>query len=320
MPRKPPARVVVITGASHGIGRALALEFALAGDALVLGSRRESSLDIVRRDCEALHAMAIARVTDSASQTDVYELANVALARFKRVDVWINCASASPRDDSASSTTDPQLDVRCFEHGATAALACFELLGRGVLINIDATPSHAEQGVAWMRNVRRRISDTFAAIDARATAVSGVRVTSVQCGRNSPSSATVARRIVALAHAMTRRGIVGQVHGALERERFRVLLRAMPRDARRKRAMPLIGNKGAYESNHHGERDDTTISSFANSEPRGPQEQDETAELADRDTGTWRLASTPGKHSGMTAVTLLLGVPAAVAALVMLTR
>src|SRR6476661_6468979 len=143
MPRKPPERIVVITGASNGPGRSIALEFALQGDALVLGSRREGPLDAVRRECEALNAITVALVADISSEAAAFELANSALARFKRVDVWINYAPPMPllRGDMvpADALADPSaFDLSGYENGAKAALACFKALGRGVLINVDS--------------------------------------------------------------------------------------------------------------------------------------------------------------------------------------
>jgi NAD(P)-dependent dehydrogenase (short-subunit alcohol dehydrogenase family) len=238
MPRKSPARVIVITGASSGVGRALALEFALAHDALVLGSRREESLEIVRRDCEALRTMAISRVTDLASQADAYALANAALARFKRVDVWINCAPPLvQRDGSENSSLDIDAELKSYDHGATAALACFELLKRGVLINVDATSGSATPGSAEQRELKRRVCEMFSRIEERAKAVPGIRVTSLQCPRHTIASEALAPMIVSLAHSMSKPGVIGRVRSIAERGRVGVLLRTMRHQRRRTRAV-----------------------------------------------------------------------------------
>jgi NAD(P)-dependent dehydrogenase (short-subunit alcohol dehydrogenase family) len=89
-------RVVLITGASRGLGRALALAAAREGAALVINSREASAagLHAVRREVEALGASVLAVTADVSRREDVERLAATALARFGRVDVLVNNASA----------------------------------------------------------------------------------------------------------------------------------------------------------------------------------------------------------------------------------
>src|ERR1700709_953106 len=86
---------VVITGASSGIGRATAHEFARKGASLVLASRRGEALDHVVDECAELGGEAIAVVTDVSDSKQVKALAQSALERFGRIDVWVNNASVS---------------------------------------------------------------------------------------------------------------------------------------------------------------------------------------------------------------------------------
>ena len=89
-------KVVLITGASRGLGRALALAAAREGAALVINSRETSAADLnaVRREAEALGAAVLAVAADVSRREDVERLAATALARFGRADVLINNASA----------------------------------------------------------------------------------------------------------------------------------------------------------------------------------------------------------------------------------
>ncbi len=89
-------RVALITGASRGLGHALALEFAREGANLVVNSRAFSAneLEQTRRAAEALGAQVLAVVADVADRADVERLAGEALARFGRVDILVNNASS----------------------------------------------------------------------------------------------------------------------------------------------------------------------------------------------------------------------------------
>jgi S-adenosylmethionine:tRNA ribosyltransferase-isomerase len=86
----------MITGASRGLGRALALAFAREGADLVLNSRETSAADlrVVAREAEARGARVITVTADVSNRADVERLAALALDRFGRVDVLINNASA----------------------------------------------------------------------------------------------------------------------------------------------------------------------------------------------------------------------------------
>lgn len=86
----------LITGASRGLGRALALAFAREGADLVLNSREGSraALETVGREAEAAGARVLLVTADVGDRADVERLAAAALARFGRIDVLVNNASA----------------------------------------------------------------------------------------------------------------------------------------------------------------------------------------------------------------------------------
>ncbi|HEX6986819.1 MAG TPA: SDR family NAD(P)-dependent oxidoreductase, partial [Planctomycetaceae bacterium] len=85
-------KVVVLTGASSGIGRAAALELARRGANLVLAARRDEALDEVAAECERIGVTALAVPTDVSNEEDVRELARRAIERFGGFDVWVNDA------------------------------------------------------------------------------------------------------------------------------------------------------------------------------------------------------------------------------------
>ncbi|MDX5432585.1 MAG: SDR family NAD(P)-dependent oxidoreductase, partial [Halomonas sp.] len=87
--------VVVITGASSGIGRATAHAFAQEGATLVLASRREQALQETLQECERLGGRGIVVPTDVGDAEQVERLCDTAVARYGRVDVWVNNAAVT---------------------------------------------------------------------------------------------------------------------------------------------------------------------------------------------------------------------------------
>ena len=85
-------KVALITGASQGLGRALALAFAREGASLVLNSRSEGSIRPVVEEAESLGVETLAVAADVAEGADVRRLVDAAVERFGRVDVLVNNA------------------------------------------------------------------------------------------------------------------------------------------------------------------------------------------------------------------------------------
>ncbi|MCK5067416.1 MAG: SDR family oxidoreductase [Bacteroidales bacterium] len=90
-------KVVVITGASSGIGRASALEFAAQGARVVLAARRRNTLLELERQIRDMGGEAISVITDVKRISDCERLVNEALEAFGQIDVLINNAGISMR-------------------------------------------------------------------------------------------------------------------------------------------------------------------------------------------------------------------------------
>lgn len=91
----PARRVVVLTGASSGIGRATAYELAARGHALVLAARRADSLHALARELDPSGSRVLAVPTDVTDDASRRALIETARAHFGRVDVLVNNAGVT---------------------------------------------------------------------------------------------------------------------------------------------------------------------------------------------------------------------------------
>ncbi|HEX6184376.1 MAG TPA: SDR family oxidoreductase [Pyrinomonadaceae bacterium] len=93
--KKLDEQVLVITGASSGIGLVTAREAARRGAKLVLAARAEDALRLLAEEINAQGGEAIYVAADVGRESDVRRIAEAALARFGRVDTWVNNAGVS---------------------------------------------------------------------------------------------------------------------------------------------------------------------------------------------------------------------------------
>lgn len=135
-------QVIVITGASSGIGRATAIMAAARGAKLVVAARGAGALADVVAEIVAAGGTASACVTDVANAPEVDRLADHAIATFGRIDTWVNNAGVAL---AGSLEALPEEDARrLFDvnfwgtvHGSRAALPFLKRDG-GALINMGS--------------------------------------------------------------------------------------------------------------------------------------------------------------------------------------
>jgi short-subunit dehydrogenase len=136
----PQQQVTVITGASSGIGAALARRLGRKGHRLVLAARRADALRAVA--AEAGDAVRTA-VVDVTNRADVERLRDEAIAAFGGVDVWVNNAGRGI-NAPVLELTDAQFDemmsvnVKSALYGMQAVVPHFQQRGRGHLINVSS--------------------------------------------------------------------------------------------------------------------------------------------------------------------------------------
>ncbi|MES1184237.1 MAG: SDR family NAD(P)-dependent oxidoreductase [Myxococcales bacterium] len=143
-------KVVVLTGASSGLGRAAALELARRKARLVIASRRADSLEDTARLCRQAGAEVVSVVTDVTKEGDVAALANRAQQLTGDIDVWVNNAGVTVFGELA--TTPLEAHRRVLEtnlwgavHGARAVVPLFRRQGQGILINVGSILSKVGQ-------------------------------------------------------------------------------------------------------------------------------------------------------------------------------
>lgn len=143
MAKESSKLTVVITGASSGIGRATALEFAKRGRDVVLASRSRESLAEVAKACEKNGGRAHIVQTDVSKEEEVQNLAREAVQKFEKIDVWINNAAViafGAYEDIPAEDFRQVLEINLFgyTYGARAALRQFRKQGYGTLINVSS--------------------------------------------------------------------------------------------------------------------------------------------------------------------------------------
>src|SRR5476651_127331 len=136
-------RVVAITGASAGIGRATALRLARDGAALVICARRADRLDVVAAEITSAGGQALAVVADVTREDDMRALVAKAVERFGRLDVMLCNAGfgiAGAIDDIAPDQMQKLMDVNYTgTYLATrAALPIFRRQGTGHVIMVSS--------------------------------------------------------------------------------------------------------------------------------------------------------------------------------------
>jgi NADP-dependent 3-hydroxy acid dehydrogenase YdfG len=140
-------KVVIITGASSGIGEATAKQLAGQGAKVVLAARREERLQAIVSEIEAEGGQAVYLKSDVVSKDDMQQLAQFALQQYGRIDVLVNNAGVMPvsrlnelRVDEWDQMID--VNVKGVLYGIAAVLPIMREQHSGHIINISSVAGY----------------------------------------------------------------------------------------------------------------------------------------------------------------------------------
>ena len=146
-------KVVLITGASSGIGAGTARQLAASGARVALGARRTDNLKQIAADIETAGGTVRFRSLDVTDADDVEAFVAFAEAEFGHVDVLVNNAGVMPLSPLNALKTDEwnwmiDVNIRGVLHGIAAVLPRMEAQGHGQIINVSSIGGFVVQPTA----------------------------------------------------------------------------------------------------------------------------------------------------------------------------
>lgn len=179
-------KVVAITGASSGIGEALARMLSANGACVVIGARREAQLEKLQREIEEAGGKATYALMDVRNKKDLEHLVKIAVDTYGRLDVIVNnagVAQLSRIDDLDVEGWEEMIDINLkgVLYGMAAAIPVFKQQSSGHIVNIISTSGIKivpMQGVyAGTKNAVRTIAEAF-----RQESNGDIRITGISPG------------------------------------------------------------------------------------------------------------------------------------------
>lgn len=134
-------KVILITGASSGIGAGIARELARTGAKLMLGARRTDRLEALAQEIRKNGGEVLTRSLDVTERNDVAAFADAARARWGQIDVIVNNAGIMPLSPMAAMKVDDwgrmvDVNIKGVLHGIAAVLPGMLTQGSGHIVNI----------------------------------------------------------------------------------------------------------------------------------------------------------------------------------------
>ncbi|MBP1302537.1 SDR family NAD(P)-dependent oxidoreductase [Curtobacterium sp. 1310] len=179
-------KIVLVTGASSGIGRATALRLASAGHPVVLGARRVDRLESLVTEIEGAGGQALAVPTDVTDLASTQAFADAATARFGRIDVVVANAGVMPLSPLSSGLVEQwdqmiDVNVRGLLHSIAATLPTMLAQGAGHFVTMASIGAHSVTPTAAVycgtKYAARAITEGL-----RLESPRGIRVTTISPG------------------------------------------------------------------------------------------------------------------------------------------
>lgn len=179
-------KVVAITGASSGIGKATAFALAKSGAKVILGARNETQLEIIVRDIVGDGGEAISAAIDVRKKNDLETLVQLAIKNYDKLDAIVNNAGVTQInriDELDIEGWEDMIDINIkgVLYGMAAAIPIFKQQQSGHIINIISTSGIKivpTQGVyAGTKNAIRTITEAF-----RQESDGSIRITGISPG------------------------------------------------------------------------------------------------------------------------------------------
>lgn len=179
-------KIVVVTGGSKGLGRAMALGFAEAGAHVVVASRKQEACEAVADEIRALGRKALAVACHVGDWAQCEALVAAAVAEFGRIDVLVNNAGIAPVPPALDAVTEDLFDktmaVNLKGPLRLTALAVHHMPPGGSVINISSKASLHPSPFTVVYAAAKAGQNALTKAAAQEFGPRGIRVNSIVCG------------------------------------------------------------------------------------------------------------------------------------------
>jgi NAD(P)-dependent dehydrogenase (short-subunit alcohol dehydrogenase family) len=179
-------KVVVVTGGSKGLGRAMALGFAESGAHVVVASRKLDECEKVADEIRALGRRALAVACHVGDWDQCADLVDAAVAEFGRIDVLVNNAGIAPVPPSLAGVTEElyakTMDVNFKGPMRLSGLASEHMPEGGCIINISSKASLRPSPFTMVYAAAKAAQNVLTKAAAQELGPRGIRVNGIVCG------------------------------------------------------------------------------------------------------------------------------------------